>query len=180
MKKFMLVFISVISFICVFTIAAKSENNSLNLIVGTEGQFTQANLQLVQQKIDDLYIKLNLTDDQKQMAETIGIDSAKKLNIYNVKFIDEKNKLINLRESGAPVQQIQAEVKLIRSLKSRLSITRDKNMQDFEAILTQQQQVDFEQFKTDLKQIKSENNFNRENRQVQTRDDSLENLQNSN
>jgi Spy/CpxP family protein refolding chaperone len=181
MKKAMLILLSVIFINCVFIIVANAEENPLNLIVGAEGQFSLTNSEIIQQKINDLNNKLNLTEEQKQKANDIGIYSAKKLNIYKVQFIEAKNKLINMRKSGAPIQQIQAQVRLIKSLKSRLNVTRDKNMQEFEAILTSEQQAYFDQFKTDLKQIKkTETHFNRENREVQNRDESLKDLDNSN
>jgi hypothetical protein len=179
MKKTMLILLFVILLNCIFSITANSEENSLNLIIGTEGQFSQTNYDLIQQKISTLSSNLNLTDEQKQMAETIGRSSAKKINIYKVKFIDEKNKLITMKKNNASIREIQAQTILVRSSKAKINIIRGKNMREFEAILTQSQQNEFDKFKTELKQlIKEDNKLKKVPRNVKTREDSLKNLEN--
>lgn len=181
MKKTMLILLSVIFFNFIFLIKTNAQESALNLIIGAEGQFSQSNLELIQQKINDLSIKLNLTDEQKQKAEELGKYSDQKLNIYRVKFIQEKNKLITLKKSGASLVQIQTQVRLVKSAKSRLNIARKKNIQEFEVILTPEQQTYFDQFKVDLQGIKEkEIRVNREQYEVQSREDALKNIEDSN
>jgi len=181
MKKAMLILLSIISLNCIFMLTIKAEGSALKLIISADTQFSQTNSELIQQKIKDLSTNLNLTPEQQLKTNAIGINSAKKLNIYKVQFIEEKNKLITMRKNGAPIKQIQSQIKLVQSLKSRLNLTRKKNMKEFEAILTQEQQTYFSQFKVDLQQIKEkETHFNREQQEVQNRDESLKSLENSN
>ena len=179
MKKVLIMLLSIISFNCVFIKTLDAQENALNNIIGAEGQFSQTNFELIQQKINDLSKNLNLTEEQKQKTEEIGKTSAKKLNIYKVKFIEEKNKLIVLRKSNAPIIQIQTQVKTVQSTKSRLNLIRKKSMQEFEAILTSEQKTCFDQFKIDLQQIKqTETHFNREIQENKTRENFLKDLEN--
>ncbi|HBG48421.1 MAG TPA: hypothetical protein DDW90_02725 [Cyanobacteria bacterium UBA9971] len=181
MKKAMLLFLLIIFLNCIFILTAISEENALKLIIGADTQFSRTNLEIVQQKINDLDKNINLTFEQQQKTDAIGKNSAKKLNIYKVKFIEEKNKLITMRKSGAPINQIQSQIKVVQSLKSRLNIIRKKNMREFEAILTLEQKTYFSQFKVDLQQIKEkEKHFNREKQEIQNRDESLKGLNESN
>lgn len=181
MKKAFIILLSIISLNCAFILISKADNSPLKQIIGADVHFSGTTLELVQQKINELDKNINFTAEQKQKANEIGVTSAKKLNIYKVRFIEEKNKLITMRKNGANIIQIQKQVKLVQSLKSRLNITRKKNMQEFETILTPEQQTVFSQFKIDLQQIKEkETLFSREKYEVQTRDESLKQLENSN
>ena len=181
MKKTMLILFSIIFLNCIFLIKVNAQENALNLMIGAEGQFSQQNLELIQQKINDLSSKLNLTDEHKQKAEELGIYSDEKLNIYRVKFIKEKNKLITLKKSSAPLIQIQTQVRLVKSAKARLNIARKKNILEFEAMLTPEQQTYFDQFKVDLQGIKEkEIRVDREQYEVQSRDDALKNIEDFN
>ena len=181
MKKTIFILLSIISVSLVFMTSANSEENVLNLIVGVQGQFTQADSDLVQQKINDLNTNLNLSDDQKQQTQEIAVDSAKKMNVYQVNFIQAKNQLISLQKSGAPIQSIQNQLKLMQTYGARMNITRQTNMQNFEAILNTEQKAYFDQFKNDLKQIKqSERQFSREITTPQNRNDALNQLQTPN
>lgn len=178
MKKNISHFLLILCFCWIIAPIAKAEGNYLNLIIGTKGQYSGETLNLVQEKINSLSGKLELTEEQKHKAEEIGVNSDKKLNIYRVQFIEEKKKLIEMRKNNAPLQQIQAQVKVIRSLKSRLSITRNKNIEEFRTVLTDDQQKKFDKFREELKQIKqTERNSARKKREVPIRDESLQNLE---
>ncbi len=161
----------------IFITNVSSKEDSLYYIIGVDRQFSKANSNLIYKKINELGEKLNMTEEQKEKASDIGKNSAKKLNIYKVNFIEEKKKLIVLKRTGANLQAVQSQIKLIRSLKSRINITRKKNMNEFEAILTPDQQKVFNEFKIELSKIKeTEKSFDREPYRVIPREDVLKSI----
>ena len=173
----MLLFLSIIFLNSIFIPTAKAEENALKLIISADTQFSQTNLELVQQKINDLSKNINLTPEQQQKTDVIGNHFAKKLHTYKVTFLEEKSKLIKLKKSGAPINQIQSQIKTIQSLKLKFNLTRKKNLKNFEAILTPEQQICFSQFKIELQQLKEkEKPFNRDEQKVQNWEESLKRL----
>jgi len=133
----------------------RAENSPLQIILGADWLFTHENEIILEQKINVLDKKLELTKDQISQATEISHEAAKKLNIYIVQFIQAKNKLIELKKSNAPAAQIQEQVNKVRALKKRLTLTRRNNVQAFEKILTESQQKlldDFDKDYTTLRQ----------------------------
>lgn len=179
MKKLLLAVLSVIIINCQFFVEAKAEELPLNKILGLSAErFTQSDLDTLEKKINYLNEKLNLTDVQKQQENDIAVGSSRKLNIYRAKFIEEKTKLINLRKRHASITEIQAQNRIVKSIKVRMMITNNKNIANFEEILTQEQKEIFDKFIEEYKQLKVNNNLIREPRNVKNREEIIKNLEN--
>lgn len=174
MKKNMFLILVIIFCSCLFFCSVKAEETPLNQILITQGKFNQESIDIIQKKIIALESSLKLTDNQKQSVKNIALESSKKINIYNVKYINEKKNLIDMKKTGADSQLINKQKLLIKSLKARLAITTKKNMNEFENILSTEQQVIFNQFKIEMRQLADKDKiFVREDRKVQTRDEKL-------
>lgn len=179
MKKGFLIFLFIIAAGFIFSCSAISENNALNLIFNTDEQLSGNTSDLILQKINELNTALNLTPEQQQKAAVIGTESAKRLNIYKVSSIEEKKKLIILKRNHRDQSEITAQLLVVKDLNKKIDITGEKNIQNFKEILTPEQQVIFEKFSADLKQLsESAKSGDRKLRDVKTRYDALKDLGN--
>lgn len=155
-RKLLSAIIMVSAFCITLNLPTKAEDDIYAQIFLTQGQYSISNFVAAQQKTNELAAKLNLTDEQKQKAQLIAIESTKKVNevLFRLTEIREKRALLELKKG--PVsnsQQLVNSKDFLRKSRASMKAIRDENMIKFEAILTDKQKADFARFKNEFNAI---------------------------
>lgn len=177
MKKLSTVIALIFSVTFFLSNNANAEEQLLRKITGTEIYASKTNNETFNKKLTGLYDKLNLTEEQQEKARKTALYASKKLNIYLTEFKKAKRTLVSMKKSGESKEKINAQLRLLKSLKSRINITKDKNIKKFEEILTVEQKTVFAKFRDEMKEAAKDANFaERRPRKVRTRKEATEEL----
>jgi len=161
MKKRLFGCLIILSFCFLPNGIAKAEENLLNDLFITQNQLSISNHTLVQKKVNDLYAKLNLSETQKEKVKLLDADSSRKVSavLFKLTDINERKTLVGLKKSTINNDdQIKYGKDFVRTTRAKMKAIREENMTKFAEILTPEQKVVFEQFKTELNSL-SQNSY---------------------
>ena len=97
----------------------------------------------MEQKRDEFEKKLNLTDDQKEKMKAIHQASREKIRPLFENLKAERTKLNQLKFCNSPEKDIQAQQDKINNIKKQIKAERKSNFEQIQAILTPDQQKEF-------------------------------------
>ena len=104
---------------------------------------------------NELENKLNLTEEQKAKAKEIRMQGREEIKPIIDELRAKKEKIREIKASSLSekekASQIEAQRKEIQSLREQADKIREKNMTQFENILTAEQKVEFNKFKQEMK-----------------------------
>lgn len=103
----------------------------------------------------DLENKLNLTEEQKSKAKEIRMQGREEIKPIIDELRVKKEKIREIKTSSLSEKekssQIEAQRKEIQALREQADKIREKNMAQFEGILTAEQKNEFNKFKQEMK-----------------------------
>lgn len=95
--------------------------------------------------------KLNLTDKQKAQVKANRIKARKEMKPIITAIGDKKEAILDVMDSDLPKDQQEVKIKAlkeeIKALHKQANTLREKNMKEFENLLTAEQKVKFEKIK---------------------------------
>ena len=115
----------------------------------------------MQQKKAEFEARLNLTPDQKEKMKAIHKSAKDKIQPLFECMKTERAKLKQLKTSGASEQQLQAQKQKIKSIREQIKTIRKSNFTQIQAILTPEQQKEFNKMHEEHKQNKNQNQKNK-------------------
>ena len=118
--------------------------------------FKQEHCQKFQENRQELQDRLNLTEEQKAQEKQLKMEARKSLDPIMQEKHKKVEELKQLKESGAPQEQINAKKDELKKLREQANAIRKDHMQKFEAILTPEQKAKFESFREEMKKKRHE------------------------
>jgi len=112
----------------------------------------------MQQKKAEFEARLKLTPDQKEKMKAIHESAKCKIQPLFESMKTERAKLKQLKESGASQQEIQAQKAKVLKIREQIKAVRKSNFEQIQAILTPEQQKEFNKMHEEHKQFKNQKN----------------------
>lgn len=131
--------------------AEEVENYSKSFSKPFSREFKQNSAHMKKHPMFNLDEKLNLSEEQKSLAKANRIKARKEMKPIMDEIRDKKSEILDIIDSDLSDEQQQKKIESIRSeikaLYKKANTLREKNMSEFEKILTKEQKSKFQEIK---------------------------------